>query len=152
MPPKPFVRPKGNSITQQYYSERLLPVYLEAITHARSVHGHKFLLVEDGDPSHGMKKRGLAQRKRDAYSVENLIHPPSSPDLNPSEAAWNIFKQRIRQVPSLRWMSDEELQVKIDEVWSSITLKEVRDRISDMPERCEILSKNGGKRIKGRKW
>ena len=99
-----------------------------------------------------MKKRGLAQRKRDAYSVENLIHPPSSPNLNPSEAAWNIFKQRIRQVPSLRRMSDEELQVKIDEVWSSITLKEVQDRISDMPERCEILSKNGGKRIKGRKW
>ena len=99
-----------------------------------------------------MKKRGVAQRKREAYGVENLIHPPSSPNLNPSKAAWNIFKQRIRQVPGLRDYTDEQLQAKIDEVWSSITLKEIQDRILDMPERCKILATNGGKRIKGRKW
>ena len=96
MPPPPTVQPKGNSMTQRYYSDNLLPVYLDAINHARLIHGHDFFLVEDGDPSHGMKKRGVAQRKREAYKVENLVHPPSSPDLNPSEAAWNIFKQRIR--------------------------------------------------------
>jgi len=139
-------------MTQHYYSERLLLVYLNAIAHARKAHGHDFVLVEDGDPSHGMKKPGLAQRKRKAWSVENLVHPPSSPDLNPSEAAWNIFKQRMRQVKGLIYYSEDDLQAKIDEVWAGITLSEVQDRIADMPERCYILANNGGKRIKGRKW
>ena len=139
-------------MTQHYYSERILPVYLEAIAHARSTHGHDFFLVEDGDPSHGMRKPGLAQRKRKAWSVDNLVHPPSSPDLNPSEAAWNIFKQRLRQVKGLRNMDDDEVQNTIDKVWDTVTLKEVRERILDMPERCNILVNNGGKRIKGRKW
>ena len=151
-PPQPNVQPKGNSMTQKYYSTRLLPVYLDAIQHAQQVHGHTFVLQEDGDPSHGMKKRGLAQRKRELYGVENLIHPPSSPDLNPSEACWNIWKQRMRKVVGLADMPMERLKEVANEVWAGITLEQVQDRIKDMPERCVILRKNGGKRIKGRKW
>jgi len=74
-------------MTQYYYVDKLLSVYLDAIQYARSVHGHDFFLIEDGDPSHRMRKRGIAQRKRESYKVDNLIHPLSSPDLNPSEAA-----------------------------------------------------------------
>ena len=152
MPPEPIVQPKGNSITQAYYTEHLLSVYCDAITHARKVHGHNFLLVEDDDSSHGLKKRGKAQRKRDAYKVENLVHPPHSPDLNPGEAAWNIWKQRMRAIRGVMYMSIPELIEVGNKVWEGITMKEIRNRIKDMPERCAILRKNGGKRIKGRKW
>ena len=151
-PIQPITQPKGNSITQRYYSEHLLPVYIDAIKHAQSIHGHQFYLVEDGDPSHGMKRRGIAQRKRDSESVINLIHPPSSPDLNPSEAAWNIWKQRMRRIPGLKDMTIEQLKEVGNKVWREISMKEVQDRIKDMPERCHILTKNGGERIKGRKW
>ena len=37
-------------------------------------------------------------------------------------------------------------------VWKGITMKELRARIKDMPERCRLLRNNGGKRIKGGKW
>ena len=152
MPPKPIVQPKGNSITQAYYTEHLLSVYCDAIAHARQVHGHEFLLVEDGDSSHGLRKRGMAQRKRDAYQVENLVHPPHSPDLNPGEAAWNIWKQRMRATRGVVHMDIDQLTEVGNQVWAGITMKEVQNRIKDMPERCSILRKNGGKRIKGGKW
>src|SRR5271170_6580128 len=106
------------------------------------------LLVDGGDPSHGMKKYGLAQRRRDENGILNLVHPPSPPDLNPSEGCWNIFKQRIRKVRGLRYLTDEQLQEKANEVWSGITLSEVRARIAEMPERCELLRETCGKRIK----
>jgi hypothetical protein len=139
-------------MTQEYYTNRLLPVYVDAIRHAEGIHQHPFLLVEDGDPSHGMKKPGLAQRYRDANSILTLIHPPSSPDLNPSEAAWNIFKQRIRQIRGLRDMSIDQLKETANQVWKEISLEEIRTRIAEMPERCQIVANNGGKRIKGKKW
>ena len=152
LPPKPIIQPKGNSITQAYYTEHLLQIYCDAITHARQVHGHTFLLVEDGDPSHGTRKRGKAQRKREAYDISNLIHPPHSPDLNPSEAAWNIWKQRMRATRGAIHMDISQLIEVGQKVWKGITMKELRERIKEMPERCRLLRNNGGKRIKGGKW
>jgi hypothetical protein len=35
--------------------------------------------------------------------------------------------------------------------WEGITMKEVQERIKEMPERCSILRSNSGKRIKGKK-
>jgi hypothetical protein len=35
-PHKVDVKPQGNSMTQKYYTERLLPVYIEAIYKARA--------------------------------------------------------------------------------------------------------------------
>ncbi|KAG9235190.1 hypothetical protein BJ875DRAFT_341193, partial [Amylocarpus encephaloides] len=52
---------------------------------------------EDGDPSHGIKKHGLAQALKDANWVVNHSHPPQSPDINLIEAIWNIIKQRLRR-------------------------------------------------------
>jgi hypothetical protein len=59
------VKPKGNSMTQLYYCERLLPVYIEAIYKTRSNEEglpSSWILQEDNDSSHGHKKEGLAQQ------------------------------------------------------------------------------------------
>jgi hypothetical protein len=58
----------------------------------------------------------------------------------------------MRKKKGLAAMSVEQLIEVGQEEWRNITMKEVQERIADMPERCEILRNNGGKRIKGRKW
>ena len=142
------------TMTQKYYTDRLLPVYtsIDAIRHAEERHHHKFLLVEDGDSLHGIRKADLAQRRKDTNSILNLVHPASPPHLSPSEAAWNIFKQRIRQIRGLRDMSINQLTETANKVWSGIPLEQIRSRVKEMPDRCRIVVKNGGKRVKGMKW
>lgn len=60
------VKPKGNAMTQLYYTKKLLPNYIEAVQNLR-VHGPvsaegagEWLFQEDGDPSHGLRRPGLA--------------------------------------------------------------------------------------------
>jgi len=92
-------------MTQKYYTERLLPVYINAIQKARLHDSNPWHFQEDGDPSHGKRKPGLAQRLKDSNWIDNLVHPVQSPDLNPMEGVWNILKQRVRR---RKWHSDEE--------------------------------------------
>jgi hypothetical protein len=51
-------------MTQKYYIDRLLPVYVNALQQARFQPNGElkpWVLQEDGDPSHRKKKKGLAQ-------------------------------------------------------------------------------------------
>ena len=104
-------------------------------------------LQEDGDPSYGMKRRGLAQLLKEEHNIRNFVHPPQSPDLNPIEACWNILKQRVRR--RVFW-SLEELKEILQEEWSRITMEEIRARITEMPERCQKLKTYSGKPIRSK--
>ena len=97
----------------------------------REIDDKTWLLQEDGDPSHGMRRRGLAQEYKDAYGIQNLTHPAQSPDLNPIEGIWAIIKQRLRR--RVFDSSVEELKEALQEEWDKITMQEIRDRIADMP-------------------
>ena len=72
-------------MTQEYYVERLLPIYCDAIRSMRSIDSKPWLLQDVGNPSHGMRKYGLAQEYKIAAGVQNLAHPAQSLDLNPIE-------------------------------------------------------------------
>ena len=85
-------------------------MYLNVIAILRRKYNYNFYLLEDGDPSHGMRKAGLAQRLRDAAKVLNVEHPPHSPDLNPIKACWNILKQRLRTIPDLHRLTAEQFK------------------------------------------
>ena len=74
-PHKVNVKPQGNSMTQKYYTERLLPVYIDAIQRARSRDPGPWLFQEDRDPSHGIRKKGLAQQFKEDNGIKNLKHP-----------------------------------------------------------------------------
>lgn len=143
------VKVKGNAMTQKYYVNRLLPIYAQAIESMREIDNKPWLLQEDGDPSHGMRKRGLAQEYREAHNIQNLIHPAQSPDCNPIEGIWAILKQRMRQRV---FDTEEELKEALQEEWSKITMQQIRDRIADMPRRCAELVRSGGGPIRGNKW
>ena len=41
----------------------------------REINDKPWLLQEDSDPSHGIRKRGLAQEYKAAHNIQNLIHP-----------------------------------------------------------------------------
>jgi hypothetical protein len=72
-------------MTQKYYVECLLPIYVQAIESMRSVDEKPWLLQEDGDPSHGMRKSGLARAYKVSYAAKNLVHLTQSLDLSPIE-------------------------------------------------------------------
>jgi len=73
----------------------------------RQIDNKLWLLQEDRDPSHSIRKRGLAQEYKEAHGIENLKHPAQSPDLNLIEGIWAIIKQRIR-----RYHFDSEEDIK----------------------------------------
>jgi hypothetical protein len=105
--------------------------------------------MEDGDPSHGMKKRGIARELKDANWITNLKHPAQLLDLNPMEGIWNIIKNRLHKKV---YRTNKELKEAIQAEWDKITLEDIRECIRDMPRRCDLLIKTGGKAIKSRLW
>jgi hypothetical protein len=146
------VKTQGNSMTQKYYVERLLPIYVDAVKTLRerdSTHTEEYELQEDGDPSHGLKREGLAQLYKAEHNIRNFVHPPQSPDLNPIEACWNILKQRVRKHV---WHDIEELKEILQREWAAITQQEIQSRIAEMPERCKKLIRFSGKPIKSSLW
>ena len=146
-------------MTKVYYTKRILPVYIGAIESMRRSRDipqpespqehHQFLLQEDGDGSHGLRKKGPAQDLRDAHCIQSLAHPPQSPDLNPIEACWNVIKQRARQKS---WESIEELKQVLQAEWTALSQEEVQKRIEEMPERCRQLLKSDGVPFKSTLW
>jgi hypothetical protein len=87
------VKLHSNFMTQKYYTKQLLLVYINAIHYSRLQDASLWLLQEDSDPLHSIKKEGLAAVLKKANWVKNLKHSAQSPYLNPIKAIWNIIKQ-----------------------------------------------------------
>jgi hypothetical protein len=142
--------PKGNVMSQEFYAREILPQYIQEVKALEERYHHRFWLQEDGDPSHGNKSTNnpCYCMKRDA-DILILVHPAQSPDLNPIEACWQIMKQRLR---GGTWKTVEEFKAAIQAAWDSITLKEIRKRIREMPKRCRDVQRLGGRRIRSALW
>ncbi|KAL5322950.1 hypothetical protein ACEPPN_007475 [Leptodophora sp. 'Broadleaf-Isolate-01'] len=91
----PNSQPVGYILRQEGGGRRYAE-YVKAVQEERLRTQNQVYLQEDGDPSHGMRKEGLAAQLKVVNWVINLKHPAQSPDLNPIEGIWNIIKQRIR--------------------------------------------------------
>jgi hypothetical protein len=143
------VKPKGNAMTQKYYCDKHLPIYIDVIAQKRLQEPEPWQLVEDGDPSHGTRGMSLAQQMREGNWIVNLPHPPNSPDLNPQEAVWNILKQRVRLHT---WNSMEELKRILQAEYRETTQEQIRKRIDEMPGRCQRLVNTNGGPIKSQIW
>ena len=121
-------KPKGNSMTQIYYTEKILPKYISVYENLKRKRPGPWVLQEDNDGSHGTRgdKENIARALKRQHNVDLLVHPAQSPDLNPIEACWNIIKPRIRK---RTWRTLEELREVIQDEWSKETQKEIQKRI-----------------------
>lgn len=73
-----------------------------------------------------------------------ISHPPSSPDLNPIEACWNMVKGRLRK-RRRHATSIDELWRDIQREWDAITIEEINTNIKAMSERRKaVLQVKGG--------
>ena len=146
-PKKEEVKPKGNSMTMKYYCDNILPEYLQAIRgryESEAFCPRYLILHEDGDSSHGKRgDGGLAGQMKKGNNVIELDHPPQSPDMNPIEAIWCILKQRVC---NRIWENIEGLKQVLREERDRITIKEIRERIEEMPKRCRELDVVTGSR------
>ena len=149
------IKPKGNSMTQIYYTEKILPGLIAEIQRLRLIlpeYGGDMILQEDNDPSHGHRSglEGAANKLREANWITTLKHPAQSPDLSPIEGLWAILKQRMRR--RKRPQTIEELKAALREEWAAITMDEVRRRIAEMPARCREVARNGGRAVRSNLW
>ena len=144
------IQPKGNSMTQLFYTKKILPSHLAEMQEVERKTGQKCILQEDNDPSHGTRSAvNYARAYKQRHNIQTLEHPAQSPDLNPMEAVWNILKQRVRRK---KWKTKDDLKRVILEEWEGISLEEIQARVDEMPERCAWLVNNGGKGIKSATW
>ncbi|KXL44531.1 MAG: hypothetical protein FE78DRAFT_71662, partial [Acidomyces sp. 'richmondensis'] len=144
----------SNSMTQHYYSQEVLPKYIQLIQKQKEA-GMPAILMEDGDPSHGHRSEGnMPPEARRKALIQLHDHPLQSPELNPIEGIWLLLNERLKQVYSNRihHMGYWQLRKAVEASWDLITLEEIRERISDMQQRCKKLISNGGARVKGEKW
>lgn len=86
---------------------------------------------------------------KEANWIKTSMHPPQSPDLNPSEFIWNILKQRVKR---RHFNNVDQLKQFLCEEWEAISINEIRRRITEMPDRCKKLIETGGQRIKSDRW
>jgi hypothetical protein len=69
--------PRGNAMTQVYYTARLLPIYAHEIHQHRIQHGYDCIFQQDNDPSHGIRSdNNLPKRFLNQNWITVLLHPP----------------------------------------------------------------------------
>ena len=62
-------------MTQKYYINRLLPIYVQAVKNQAQYSLGEWFLQEDGDPSYSIRKEGLAAQYKADHNITNLKHP-----------------------------------------------------------------------------
>jgi hypothetical protein len=73
-------------MTQKFYTENVLPHYIEYIHWLERKHAHQFHFQEDNDSSHRTRlKNNVALQAKRAAGLIIIIHSAQSPDLNPIE-------------------------------------------------------------------
>jgi transposase len=105
---------------------------------ARLFGGDKWIFQQDNDPKYISKH---CQRILRRYKIEQLDHPPQSPDLNPIENLWAYLNRRAKD---RKPRNEEELFEILQEEWRKIPLEVLRKLIDSMPARCAAVLKSKG--------
>ena len=91
--PPSEVQEKGKGMNGEKYVRLVLNGPLKrAVKELKRARWRDILVVEDGAPCHSCK---LARGVRTNLGINSLVHPPSSPDLNPIENVWSLLKTKV---------------------------------------------------------
>jgi transposase len=132
---------RGGGFTSDAYVIQVLNGPLkDFVTKMEIAKGHRMLVVEDGAPAHRGKS---AKQARKELGIQQIPHPPSSPDLNPIEPLWMLLKRRTYSSPKAR-RSLEDLWEAARAAWASITVDEINRYTGKMPSRIAALAKSKG--------
>lgn len=118
-------------------------IYLEILKRGipltvRKLNLSSFTFQDDNAPCHRAKK---VERYKEQQGIRSLPWPANSPDLNPIEDIWALWKDRIkRRSPQTR----EQLRLVALREWNNITLEEIRVRIRSLPRRLLAIIKAKG--------
>ena len=144
------IKLKGNSMTQKYYCDNILPFYIDAVTRHKTEQPEKpWKLLEDGDSSHCIIRRGLTRQIKDEAGIENFPQPSNSPDLNAKEGILNMLKCRVRQRV---WNTTKDMKEVIQDEWHKITQDEIRKYIDELPDRYYKVCQARGHPIRTDLW
>lgn len=139
--PPSEVQEKGKGMNGEKYVRMVLNGPLKrAARQLRTARWRDILVVEDGAPCHTCK---LAKEARSKLGIPSLIHPPSSPDLNPIENVWHLLKTKVSQLPT-RATNLDMLWEQVQACWADIDQGYINKVIDGMPERVEAVRQARG--------
>lgn len=130
-----LIRVEGNLNHQGYINilqEGMLPS-------ARQLFGRMpYIFQQDNAPCHTAR---AVQAFFDANGVEVMKWPAQSPDMNPIENLWQVFKSRVhkRKPTNLN-----QLWEFISQEWRNFTPQEIQKLVGNMPKRVQALQKAKG--------
>lgn len=106
---------------------------------------HSWVLQQDGDPSHRVASKVLAQWNKEHRKQVELLQnwPPNSPDLNPIENIWAWVQ---REVYKMGCTSFDAFKAAVISRLESIPKAMLSNYIKSMPARlAEVIKNKGGK-------
>ena len=140
--PTSEIQKQGKGMNGEKYVRLILQGPLKrAALKLKRARWRDILVVEDGAPCHSCK---LAREARTNLKISSLIHPPSSPDLNPIENLWSLLKTKLSLLPT-RANNLDMLWEQIQACWAGIDQQFINRLIEEMPERVEEARKSKGK-------
>jgi hypothetical protein len=83
---------------------------------------HNIVIQQDNDPKHTSK---LATQWFRDHNIEVLVWPPSLPDENIVEHAWDQVDHQVCQREVQPW-NLEDLWVALQEEWAALDIKFIR--------------------------
>lgn len=125
------------SVTGEYYRH----ILREEIPITRELLGlpARVSFVHDGAPAHRAKDTAAVVRE---LGLDDLGHPPQSPDLNPIENLWAIMKQELNKDPAC---SLDDLKEKLADIWYNLDVAVVRKTVMSMAGRLDsVVQQKGG--------
>lgn len=114
----------------------------------KRIKGHKakYLVMHDNDPTGYMSKKGVAARSEN--SVDSLLLPPYSPDLNPCDFyLWNAVMERFLKEPKKGRETVASFKARLRKAALSLPRAEVLKAVAAIKARAQAIIDADGKNI-----